>query len=149
MLERGIKEIIDAYSSKIEYFGGIGTPISRLRDLKESFSEAERVFAYRYLKEWNQMIGCKEFSEGAAAIKEDETLNLKTLSVDNLDRKVTEGFLKTGLKGEVTHFVDDYFESLGKNNVQSLLFRQYVTMDVYLSAVTMFPDDGSRVCNGR
>lgn len=142
LLERGIKEIIDAYSSKIEYFGGIGTPISRLRDLKESFSEAERVFAYRYLKEWNQMIGCKEFSEGAAAIKEDETLNLKTLSVDNLDRKVTEGFLKTGLKGEVTHFVDDYFESLGKNNVQSLLFRQYVTMDVYLSAVTMLEQLG-------
>lgn len=59
------------------------------------------------------------------------------LEVGKLDRRVAERFLKTGLKSEVTNFVDDYFSSFGMNNIQSLLFRQYVTTDMYFTAVSM------------
>ncbi len=62
---------------------------------------------------------------------------LGILEVGKLDRRVAERFLKTGLKSEVTNFVDDYFSSFGINNIQSLLFRQYVTTDMYFTAVSM------------
>ncbi len=62
---------------------------------------------------------------------------LGILEVGKLDRRVAERFLKTGLKSEVSDFIDDYFSSFGINNIQSLLFRQYVTTDMYFTAVSM------------
>lgn len=59
------------------------------------------------------------------------------LEVGKLDRRVAERFLKTGLKSEVSNFIDDYFSSFGITNIQSLLFRQYVTTDMYFTAVSM------------
>ncbi len=61
---------------------------------------------------------------------------LGALEVGKLDRRVAERFLKTGLKSEVSNFIDDYFASFGINNIQSLLFRQYVTTDMYFTAVS-------------
>lgn len=72
----------------------------------------------------------------------NEELKLSSLKMDKLDRKSIERFLKTGLKSEVTHFIDEYFASLGEQNVQSLLFRQYVTMDMYLAAASMLGQIG-------
>ena len=67
---------------------------------------------------------------------------LGTLSAGKLDRRVVESFLKTGLKGEVTHFVEEYFASLGEKNIQSLMFRQYVTMDTYFAASGILEEMG-------
>ncbi len=66
-----------------------------------------------------------------------EEAEIGILEVGKLDRRVAERFLKTGLKSEVSNFVDDYFSSFGINNIQSLLFRQYVTTDMYFTAVSM------------
>ncbi len=35
---------------KVEYFGGLGVPVGRLSELNRCFEEANRAFAYRYLK---------------------------------------------------------------------------------------------------
>ncbi len=137
-LKEEIREIMECHAGK-EYFGAIGCSVPRLSALKESMEEAERVFAYRYLKAWNQIISSDDFSE---KVSENKELNLSSLKVNKLDRKVIEQFLKTGLTGEATHFVDEYLESLGENNIQSLLFRQYVTMDIYLAAVAVLEELG-------
>ena len=78
-------------------------------------------------------------TEGTAAQRSSgrQEADLGVLEVGKLDRRVAERFLKTGLKSEVTNFVDDYFSSFGINNIQSLLFRQYVTTDMYFTAVSM------------
>lgn len=77
--------------------------------------------------------------EGAAAQHSSarQEAELGILEVGKLDRRVAERFLKTGLKSEVSDFIDDYFSSFGINNIQSLLFRQYVTTDMYFTAVSM------------
>lgn len=72
--------------------------------------------------------------QNSPALKEPEP---GILEVGKLDRRVAERFLKTGLKREVSNFIDDYFSSFGINNIQSLLFRQYVTTDMYFTAVSM------------
>lgn len=82
--------------------------------------------------------------EGAAvqhsSVRQDGELGI--LEVGKLDRRVAERFLKTGLKSEVSDFIDDYFSSFGINNIQSLLFRQYVTTDMYFTAVSMLEELG-------
>ncbi len=133
-LREEIRKIVDECPAKAEYFGAVGNIVLRLGNVKESMEEAERVFAYRYLKEWNQIIDNEEITE---KIEENSELSLSSLQIEKMDRRITEKFLKTGLKGEGIHFIDEYFESLGKNNIQSLLFRQYVAMDIYLTAVSV------------
>lgn len=59
-----------------------------------------------------------------------------------LDKGIVESFLKTGLKSEVAHFVNGYFSSLGGENMESLMFRQYVMMDMYFAAAGMLEQLG-------
>ncbi len=134
-----INRIISSCPLQLEYFGAVGKPVLRLRELKDSVDEAERVFAYRYLKKWNQMIGSEDISEG---IMDNVELDLSSLEIVRQDRRVAEEFMRTGLKGEVTHFVNEFFGNLGENNMQSLFFRQYVTMDVYVTAAAVLESIG-------
>lgn len=136
-LER-IQNIFQGHTG-IEYFGGAGQPVGRLSELGRCFEEASRAFAYRYLKKRNQIIFSASASEEGS---EDEELTLRSLNVEKLDRRVVENFLKTGLKSEAVHFIDEYLASLGERNVQSLLFRQYVTMDMYFATVSVLEQMG-------
>lgn len=138
-VEACVKSALDTCPVQTEYFGAIGHPVSRIRELKESLAEAERVFACRYLKEWNQIVGSEGIPENGS---ENTELNVGSLEVAKLDRKILDGFLKTGLRGQASSFVDEYFASLGEKNIQSLLFRQYVTMDAYLTAVNVLESIG-------
>lgn len=133
-----LQETLQKYEG-IEYFGGVGKEVGRLSELNKCFEEANRAFSYRYLKKRNQIIYSNEQMEESSV---DGELQLSALNVDKLDRKMIDRFLKTGLKSEVIHFIDEYFVSLGERNVQSLLFRQYVTMDVYFATVAMLEQIG-------
>lgn len=133
-----LEETILKYDN-IEYFGGVGSEVGRLSELNRCFEEANRAFSYRYLKKRNQIIWIGDQMQESSV---DEELQLSSLNVDKLDRKLVDSFLKTGLKSEVVHFIDEYFLSLGERNVQSLLFRQYVTMDMYFAAVAMLEQMG-------
>ena len=139
VIEAEFREALSALAEAqqgIEYFGGVGCAAERLSELNRCFGEASRAFAYRYLKRRNQIVqsGREDTKEEA---REEQALSLGSLSADKLDRKIVENFLKTGLKSEAVHFVDEYFASLGEENVQSLMFRQYVTMDIYFTVVGM------------
>ena len=132
-LER-LQTTIGEAGSGMEYFGGVGEAVGRLGELSRCFEAANRAFAYRYLLPRNQIIISGEPVREEAV---DEGLKLSALQVEKLDRRIVERFLKTGLKSEAIHFIDEYLASLGENNVQSLLFRQYVTMDFYFAAAAM------------
>lgn len=123
----------------IEYFAGVGNSVGRLSEMPRCFESANRAFSYRYLKKRNQVIYSGMVVEKPSV---DEELKLSSLNLEKLDRRSVERFLKTGLKSETVHFIDEYFDSLGEQNVQSLLFRQYVTMDMYLVMTTMLEQLG-------
>lgn len=133
------KEFLDrlaelAAGDGMEYFGGVGKPVMRLGELNKCYEEANRAFAYRYLIRRDQIVRSTEY-QGSSFGNED--LKLSALDVNKIDRKFVDSFMKTGVKSEIPHFIDEYFESLGEKNIQSLLFRQYVTMDIYFAAVAM------------
>lgn len=135
-LVRQLLEILSRYP-EIEYFGGVGKTVSRLGELNRSSEEANRVFAYRYIRRRNQII----YSERDAG-ENDEELKLSTLDINQMDRKIVENFLRTGLKSEAKHFVDEYLHSLGEDNLASLMFRQYITMDLYITTISVLEQIG-------
>ena len=58
-LSKDLEEIMKNYST-IAYFGGIGQPVARLRELEESFREAERALAARFTMELNRIISVED-----------------------------------------------------------------------------------------
>ncbi len=127
-----LKGILKEYPN-MEYFGGVGVTVERLSELNLCFERASHAYAYRYLWERNQIVTGEDKKEVKMV---DEELNLKALNVKDLERKAVERFLATGLLGEASDFVEEYFHSLGEQNIQSMLFRQYITMDAYIAAAS-------------
>lgn len=125
-IEQAMREYPDA-----EYFGGAGVTVDRLSELKVCFAKASHAYAYRYLWERNQIVTGQTQSEQTMT---DEKLSLGSLNVKQLEQNAIERFLATGLQKEIPDFVEEYFHSLGEQSIQSLLFRQYITMDAYITA---------------
>lgn len=131
--------IIEEFSS-LEYFGGVGMPVSRLREISKSFNEANKAFAYRYIIEKNQ-IAYYDSVENYQLMRDTE-INLSSLDVGKIDRKIVDNFLKSGSKEEIDHFIDRYFLSLGEKNTNSLIFRQYLAMDIYFAIMSFIESLG-------
>ncbi len=65
-----MKQMLSAYEH-IRYFGGIGTPVNRLRELPASFESASHAFAHRYLVKESLILDCKEMEKGIYREKEE------------------------------------------------------------------------------
>lgn len=136
-----IKELLPEFLEKleqtmgkypdVEYFGGVGVTVERLSELRVCFAKASHAYAYRYLWERNQIVTGDAAEEQKAM---DEELSLGGLNVGNLERNAVKRFLSTGLQEEIPDFVEGYFQSLGEQNIQSLMFRQYIIMNAYITA---------------
>lgn len=125
-------QIMDKYP-KVEYFGGVGVTVERLSELKVCFAKASHAYAYRYLWERNQIVTGDVTEEQKTT---DGELSLGGLNVGNLERNAVGKFLATGLQEEVSDFVEGYLQSLGEQNIQSLMFRQYILMNTYITAAS-------------
>ena len=113
--------------------------VGRLGELSKCFKKTNPVYAYRCFKEMNEVDNNKDTSQMTVI---DEGLKLSDLNVNMLDQRIVENFLKTGLKSEVNAFLDEYLQSLGECNVQSLMLRQYITMNLYLAVISMLEKMG-------
>lgn len=109
----------------IAYFGGIGKPVNRLRELPKSFESARVAFAHRYLLSESCIIN------SAAIGKNQEDFDIENVNPKQVDRSRVMEFLKLGNQEETKYFVDEYFNEIGKSAIQSNIFRQYIVMDVY------------------
>lgn len=121
--------------SNLQYFGGVGSTVQRLRDVRQSFLDANRVFAARFFTETNQIITADEIRKKELLTAEKE--DLKNINTANIDRKLLENFLKVGDIDEASGFMDAYFEKVGLGSYNSLMFRQYLMVDMYF-CVTKF-----------
>ncbi|MDC7291209.1 response regulator [Blautia schinkii] len=121
--------------STLKYFGGAGSTVHRLRDVRQSFLEANRAFATRFFTEANQIITADEIHKKELLTAEKE--DLKKINTANIDRNLLENFLKVGDIDEASGFLDAYFEKVGLGSYNSLMFRQYLMVDMYF-CVTKF-----------
>ncbi len=115
----------------LEYFGGIGMPVPRLGEIKACFKAASRAYACRYMLEYNQFLTAEE----AIRLHDDsQRISVAGMDMNRLSRDIVPNFLKNGSAPEVKYFVEEYVDACG-NNFKSLIFRQYILMDVYLAVV--------------
>ncbi|HHX12848.1 MAG TPA: response regulator [Clostridiales bacterium] len=123
-----VKEIMESYEG-ISYFGGAGRSVKRLGDISISFHEACSAFAYRYIWDSNEILDYINISKKQITPIYEDSLNVANIT--ELDRRKVETFLKCGSKVDVSYFVEEYLKSICKENRNSLLFRQYIIMDMY------------------
>ena len=128
----GMVELLGKYND-LEYFFGIGKLVQRIREIPESFEEANRAFSYRYMVNNQHYITYEQI--GTLNKNSEEEINLDLMDSAKIDRAIITNFLKSGLEEEVKHFLYDYFVGLGLSNLNSLLFRQYVALDLYLTTI--------------
>ena len=122
-----IKDIMEGYEH-VRYFGGIGKPVNRLRELPASFEQASHAFAHRYLVQDSRILDSGHMTEEA---QKEDNFDIKEVNPKQIDRTRIQEFLKQGDREEVVYFVEEFFRDLSNKALQSNIFRQYITMDVY------------------
>lgn len=129
-LSKDLEEIMKNYST-IAYFGGIGQPVARLRELEESFREAERALAARFTMELNRIISVEDIRM-AQNVDTLDDIEITSFGEIEKTRTMLEKFLNNGAGDEIDEFVDVYINELPEENLKSVLMRQYIIMDAYI-----------------
>lgn len=127
-----VKEVLSGYVN-LRYFGGIGTPVNRLREIPASFEDASHAFAHRYLVAESCILDSRLLMQEGAVEQED--FRISAVNPEQIDRTKMQEFLRTGDLDEVVYFVDEFFGKLDGGAMKSRIFRQYITMDAYFSIV--------------
>ncbi len=116
----------------VEYFGGIGKPVCRLRELTASFREADKAFASRFTREMNQIVS----GESLQVMRDNETFGVGSFGELEQTHQVVEKFLNNGVKEEVGSFVDACLGEIPEDHFRSLMMRQYVMMNIYVTVMS-------------
>lgn len=124
ILFQNLKQAMKNYT-QLEYFGGIGSTVPRIRSLKQSFREADRAFAARFVEEANQIISQKEFEKSQM----EEGLKMQGVVQIGKSREMLQKFLSNGTREEVKAFSDAYISRIEEENIRSTMVRQYVVID--------------------
>lgn len=133
-----IQGILNRKESKREWFLAVGQPVERLSQIKKSYHTASRAFSQRYLYGENILyydeMEMMEHRSGQADT--NDNAYLKKVDVNALNPAILQKFLSTGIQEEIENFVKDYFYAIGQEPMESLVFRNYVILNVRFSVIT-------------
>ncbi|MGN1205608.1 MAG: response regulator [Eubacterium sp.] len=124
-------ENISKNHESLNYFGGIGGVVTRVRELNQSFQDADHAFAARFVQEPNRIISKKEID----SVQKDDEFDVRSFDVINQMQKIIEKFLKNGSKEEIVSFVQALFSEISEAHFRSLMFRQYIIMNLYATVM--------------
>ena len=126
------REILPEYED-VTYFGSVGVPVMRLRELGESYEAASHGFSYRFLTEPNQIVDNHTVFDQTRNEKKF-SCSIGSVDIQNLDKQKIESFLKGGEMDEIHFFVEEYMKNTGDAGKKSMIFRQYIVMDMFFAA---------------
>lgn len=126
------REILPEYED-VTYFGSVGVPVMRLRELGESYEAASHGFSYRFLTEPNQIVDNHTVFDQTRNEKKFSS-SIGSVDIQNLDKQKIESFLKGGEMDEIHFFVEEYMKNTGDAGKNSMIFRQYIVMDMFFAA---------------
>ena len=119
--------LIGICEGKAHYFGGIGRSVQRVRDIQQSYLDANSAFSLRYFQSKDQFLSYNDVRNIKAQM--GNGINVSELNLEKHDRNLLEDFLKRGTIHDVDEFVDSYFDGFGTNAMSSALFRHYIILD--------------------
>ena len=117
---------------KAEYFGGLGSIVQRIGDIQNSYKEAARAFSSRFFLDANQIADSADMV--SLHNEEDGKIDVSKMLSKKREHELVEKFFKNGTVEEVDSFLDELFQGIGEQNCKSLLYRQYVVMDLFFCA---------------
>ena len=133
-----IRKILSRQDGRREWFLAVGQSVERLSQIQKSYHTASRAFSQRYLYDEN-ILYCDEMETmehpGGQAETEDNAY-LQKVDVNALNPAILQKFLSNGLQEETENFVKDYFYAIGQEPMESLVFRNYVILNVRFSVIS-------------
>lgn len=133
-----IRKILSRQNGRREWFLAVGQSVERLSQIQKSYHTASRAFSQRYLYDENILYyDAMETMEhpGGQAETEDNAY-LQKVDVNALNPAILQKFLSNGLQEETENFVKDYFYAIGQEPMESLVFRNYVILNVRFSVIS-------------
>ena len=126
----GLKAVIAPFDT-LTWFGGIGSEVARIRELRYSFREADKAFAGRFVQEPNQIISVEQLNYEQLDNEFDANIFGE---INQFDQIITR-FLSSGSREEVESFVGALFTEISEDHFRSLMIRQYIIMDIYATVL--------------
>lgn len=137
-----IQRILDRKEQKRQWFVAAGEPVERLSQVQKSYYSASRAFSQRYLYDENILYYDEMASMEKKNVTEDDSTYLQKVDVNALNPVILQKFLSNGLLEETENFVKDYFYAIGQEPLESLVFRNYVTLNVRFSVMSFLKEIG-------
>lgn len=143
-----IRRIMEEAGKNEGWFVAAGEEADRLSQIRQSYRTAVRAYGFRYLYDGNVLYyhmleEVKESSgESSGETSEGENVYLKSVNVNALDPAILQKFLSSGLADEVESFLHDYFYAIGQEPMGSVVFRNYVVLNVRFSVLSFLKKMG-------
>lgn len=137
-----IQRILDRKEQKRQWFVAVGEPVERLSQIQKSYYSASRAFSQRYLYDENILYYDEMASMEKKNVTEDDSTYLQKVDVNALNPAILQKFLSNGFLEETENFVKDYFYAIGQEPLGSLVFRNYVTLNVRFSVMSFLKEIG-------
>lgn len=115
-----------------DWFLAVGQPVERMSSIKISYHAASKAFARRYLYDGN-ILYFEDLEQEKTA--KAEGICLKKIDINALNPAILENFLGSGLLEETADFVRDYFHAIGHEAMASMVFRNYVILNIRFSVL--------------
>lgn len=133
-----IRKILSRQDGRREWFLAVGQSVERLSQIQKSYHTASRAFSQRYLYDENILyydeMETMEHPGGQA--ETEDNAYLQKVDVNALNPAILQKFLSNGLQEETETFVKDYFYAIGQEPMESLVFRNYVILNVRFSVIS-------------
>lgn len=126
-----LKTLFSENGKQINWFVCTGKVVERLSSLSESYEEAMRAFALRYLDSSRVLT----YGEMRQVFDENtDEMNLKNIDTNVVNPDIIRNFLSNALPDEVDSFVHNYFQMIG-DALRSSIFRQYMILNIHFGTV--------------
>lgn len=128
---QNIRRQFEAMDDRFEWYVAAGSPVERLSYLHDCFEEASRILSYRHLCVGQHILTRDSLN---ALNRGDTETHLKELDISKMSPEILRNFMKNGSPEETGQFVEQYLDSIGRGALDSMLFSQYVMLNVRFTA---------------
>ena len=135
---KAIQDIMDQTERRTDWFIAVGKSADRLSMLGHSYRTAVRANSFRYLYDGHILDyqSLEAQKENPSDSRREDSVHLRNVNINALNPAILQKFLSSGLAEEVDDFIRDYFNAIGQEPMGSLVFRNYVVLNVRFSVLS-------------
>ena len=135
---KAIQDIMAQTEGRTDWFIAVGKSADRLSMLGHSYRTAVRANSFRYLYDGHILDyqSLETRKENPSDSYREDSVQLRNVNINALNPAILQKFLSSGLAEEVEGFVRDYINAIGQEPMGSLVFRNYVVLNVRFSVLS-------------